>query len=174
MDTARETSCSLCPDTALDQLGNHAATCKRGGDVVSRHNRLRDLVLEFCRRAHQVVRVEKGSGLTSDHSPTRPADILALDWDRGRHAAFNVTVTSPLSVSILPEASVSVGAAALEAEVRKHRVNDPKCSELGWVCIPLTVETYSNWDKEAQATFSRLASCITTVHVFLPQEPSLR
>ena len=44
---------------------------------------------------------------------------LALDCDRGRHAAFNVTVTSPLSVSaILPEASMSVGAAALEAEVR--------------------------------------------------------
>ena len=117
VDTARETSCSLCPDTALDRLGNHAATCKRGGDVVSRHNRLRDLVLEFCHRAHQVVRVEKGSGLTPDHSHTRPADILALDWDRGRHAAFDVTVTSLLSVSILPEASMSVGAAALEAEV---------------------------------------------------------
>ena len=128
MDTARGTSCSLCPDTALDQLGNHAATCKRG--VVSRHNRLRDLVLEFCRHAHQVVRVEKGSGLTPDHSRTRPADILALDWDKGRHAAFDVTVTSPLSVSILPESSMSVGAAALEAEGRKHRANDPKCSEL--------------------------------------------
>ena len=162
VDTARETSCSLCPDTALDRLGNHAATCKRGGDVVSRHNCPRDLVLEFCRRAHQVVRVEKGSGLTPDHSRTRPADILALDWDRGRHAAFDVTVTSPLSVSILPEASMSVGAAALEAEVQKHGANDPKCSELGWVCIPLAVETYGNWGKDAQATFSRLASCIAT------------
>ena len=46
----------------------------------------------------------------------------------------------------------------LSAEVRKHRANDPKCSELGWVCIPLAVETYGNWGKEA--TFSRLASCI--------------
>ena len=49
--------------------------------MVSRHNCLRDLVLEFCRCAHQVVRVEKGSGLTPDHSRTRPADILVLDWD---------------------------------------------------------------------------------------------
>ena len=56
--------------------------------------------------------MEKGSGLTPDHSRTRPDDILALDWDRGRHAAFDVTVTSSLSVSILPEASMSVGAAA--------------------------------------------------------------
>ena len=34
---------------------------------------------------------------------------------------------------------MSVGAAALEAEVRKHRANDPKCSELGWVCVPPAV-----------------------------------
>ena len=74
-------------------------------------------MLEFCCRAHQVVRVEKGSGLTPDHSHTRPADMLVFDWDRGRHAAFDVTVSSPLSVFILPEASMSVEAAALEAEV---------------------------------------------------------
>ena len=108
------------------------------------------------------MRVEKGSGLRPDHSRTRPVDILALDWDRGRHAAFDVTVTSPLSVSILPEASMSVGAAALEAEVRKHRANDPKRSELGWVCVPLAVETYCNWCKESHTTFSHLASCIAT------------
>ena len=89
-----DTLCSLCPDTALDRLGNIAATCKQGGDVVSHHNCLRDLVLEFCHHAHQVVRVDKGSGLTPDHSRTCPADILALDWDRGRHAAFDVTITS--------------------------------------------------------------------------------
>eukprot|EP00731_Ephydatia_muelleri_P021237 Em0013g964a len=99
-----------------------------------------------------------------------PADKARLLFTSAPHAsswllvtvAFDVTVTSPLSVSILPEASVSVGAAALEAGVRKHRANDPKCSELGWVCVPLTVETYGNWGKEAQATFSRLASCIAT------------
>ena len=138
--------------------------------MVSRHNRLRDLVMEFCCRAHQVLRVEKGSGLTSDHSHTQPADILALDWDRGRHAAFDVTVTSPLSVSILPESSMSVGAAALEAEGRKHRANDPKCSELGWVCVPLTVETYGNWGKEAHQRQCRILRCVklycTCSHVF--------
>ena len=88
-----------------------------------------------------VEMVGEGSGLTPDHSCTRPADILALHWDRGRHATFDVIVTSSLSVSILPKESMSVGAAALEAELRKHRANDPKCSELGSVCVPLTVET---------------------------------
>ena len=34
-----------------------------------------------------------------------------------------------------------------DGEARKHRANDPKCSGLGWVCIPLAVETYGNWGK---------------------------
>ena len=44
---------SLCPHCphALDPLGHHALTCKHGGDVVNRHNRLRDVFAESCRRA---------------------------------------------------------------------------------------------------------------------------
>eukprot|EP00731_Ephydatia_muelleri_P003042 Em0001g3042a len=87
IDTARGSSCSLCPGLALDRLGNHATT----------------------------------SG------------------------------------------SLSEGAAAEEAEVRKHRANDPKCSGLGWVCIPLAVETYGNWGREVQSTFSRLASHLAII-----------
>ena len=60
---------------------------------------------------------ERGNNTVETINRARPADILALDWDKGRHAAFDVTVTSPLSVSILPEASMSVGAAAREAGV---------------------------------------------------------
>ena len=116
------------------------------------------MIVEFCHRAHLGVKVESGSGITPDLSRTWPADVLVLNWERGKHAAIDTTVTSSLIPSILTAASLSEGAAAEEAEVRKHRANDPKCSELGWVCIPLAVETYGNWDREAQSTFSRLAS----------------
>ena len=33
-DLSRGSLCPLCPDTALDPLGHHAVTCRRGGDVV--------------------------------------------------------------------------------------------------------------------------------------------
>ena len=163
IDTARGSSCSLCPGLALGRLGNHATTCKRGGDVVTHHNHLRNVFVEFCDRAYLGVRVESGSGITPDLSRTRPADVLVLNWERGKHAALDITVTSPLIPSILTAASLSEGAAAEEAEVRKHRANDPKCSELGWVCIPLAVETYGNWGREAQSTFSRLASHLAII-----------
>ena len=43
----------------------------------------------------------------------------------------------------------------------RHSSNDPKCQELGWVCVPLAVESYGNWGKEAQNTFARLASILS-------------
>ena len=55
---------------------------------------------------------------------------------------------------------VTVGSAAKVAECRKHDVDEPKCSELGWKCIPLTLETYGCWGAEAKETLSRLATCL--------------
>ena len=67
--------------------------------------------------------------------------VLVLNWDRGKHAAFDITVTSPLIPSIITAASLSE-----EAETRKHKINDPKCLELGWVdtAYPNTVCTFAH------------------------------
>ena len=130
------------PGSTLDHLGHHAVTCKYGGDVVSRHNRIRDILVETCRRAHIGVKVEVGNNLSRDHSKTRPADILLPNWFLGRTAALDVSITSPLNPVTLLEAGVSATAAAQATEARKHQANDPKCSELGWVCVPMVVETY--------------------------------
>ena len=80
--TAHGSNCALCPDSALDPLGHHAVTCKRGGDTVLRHNKLRDILVESFHRAHIRVQVEAGSGLSQDHSNSQPADILVFDWDQ--------------------------------------------------------------------------------------------
>ena len=66
----------FCPELVLDPLGHHAASCRHGGDVVTRHNRLRDFFVEFCRQAHLSVRVEAGFGLSRVQRNTRPADVL--------------------------------------------------------------------------------------------------
>ncbi|KAL5499464.1 hypothetical protein EMCRGX_G010890 [Ephydatia muelleri] len=158
LDTSEGSQCALCPGSTLDHLGHHAVTCKYGGDVVSRHNRIRDILVETCRRAHIGVKVEVGNNLSRDHSKTRPADILLPNWFLGRTAALDVSITSPLNPVTLLEAGVSATAAAQATEARKHQANDPKCSELGWVCVPMVVETYGAWGKEATAIISSVAS----------------
>ena len=161
MNSSIQSVCPFCPDITLDPLGHHAVSCRHGGDVVIRHNRLRNIFAEFCRRAHLSVRVEVGQGLSRVQSNSRPADVLVDAWERAKPAAFDVTVTSPLTPATLHDACNSAGVAAHKAECRKHSSNDPKCQELGWVCVPLAVESYGNWGKEAQNTFARLASILS-------------
>ena len=49
VDISRGLPCPLCPITALDPLDHHGITCKKGGDVVTRHNRLRDVFVDVMR-----------------------------------------------------------------------------------------------------------------------------
>ena len=139
MNSTARSSCPFCPDIALDPLSHHAVSCRHGGDVVIRHNHLRNIIADLCRRAHLSVRIEVGRGLLGSHNYSRPADVLVDGWDS--------TVTSPLTPVTLKEASIREGAAALAAETRKHEANDVRCQALGWTCIPLAVETIGNWGK---------------------------
>ncbi|KAL5492011.1 hypothetical protein EMCRGX_G017397 [Ephydatia muelleri] len=147
---------------SANPLGHHALTCKSGGDSIFRHNSLRDTFWESCKLACIAGQIEAGSGLDVEGSRTRPADILLPNWEFGKPAALDFTITSALNPSTLNEASVMAGFAASAAEVRKHVANDEKCSRLGWVCIPLSVETYGCWGEEAGRCLDRLATRIAT------------
>ena len=48
LDLSYGSCCPLCPEIALGPLCHHAVTCKRGGDVVSHHNKLCDVLVESC------------------------------------------------------------------------------------------------------------------------------
>ena len=110
--------------------------------MVTCHNRLRDVFVESCRRACFGVQVEVGSGYGLHEHSKRPADVLAANWMLGKPAAFDFPVTSLLVPNSLSEASVTAGSAAFATEEHKHRSNDAKCAELGWMSISLAVETY--------------------------------
>ena len=105
--------------------------------------------------AHLSVQVEAGAGLSTDLSQSRPADILVQDWEQGKPATFDISVTR-------------AGAASEAAELRKHAANDAKSGELGWVSIPLVVESYGAWGWETQQCFFRLAFCLA-VHGCVPK-----
>eukprot|EP00731_Ephydatia_muelleri_P011679 Em0006g573a len=155
---AQGQSCSQC-NAALDAYGHHALCCKLGGNVVSRHNRLRDIFNDFCHSACLAPQLEMGGW---SRNRTRLADVLVPNWVLGKPAAFDLSVTSTLNAQIFQEACVTAGSAALAAQIRKHRVNDERCRDLGWACIPLVVETYGCWGTEAIQALSRLATHLST------------
>ena len=69
---SKGSTCVYCPNHSLDHLGHHLLTCKHGGDVVTCHNRLRDILVEYCHLAHVHVgcQVEMESGWGSEKSRT--------------------------------------------------------------------------------------------------------
>ena len=137
-------------------IGHHSLSCKHGGDVVSCHNKLRDIFSDFCQRACLGPHLEMGGGAGFTNSQSRQTDVLVSNWDFGKPAAFDLSITSTLHSSVLLEASMKAGLAALAVENRKHNSNDRKCEELGGVCIPLVVETYGFWGAVAGRLSTRL------------------
>ena len=75
----------------MDAWGHQMLTCRSGGDVITRHNQLRDCIADFCHKACLSPQIEKGSGiLPKDQS--RPANILVPNWSLSRPAAFDIKV----------------------------------------------------------------------------------
>eukprot|EP00731_Ephydatia_muelleri_P007605 Em0003g1853a len=101
---------------------------------------LGDEVFDLCRRAHLSVSVERGHGLTRDLAHTRPADILIAGWDRGKPAALDLTITSPLCSAILNESCHQAGVAALAAEARP-------CHPHTFGSNIMSCKTQSDWRK---------------------------
>src|SRR6185369_11981375 len=44
---SREVDCSMCMQK-FDILGDHAACCTKNGDLITRHNRVRNLLNKIC------------------------------------------------------------------------------------------------------------------------------
>ena len=97
--------------------------------------------------------MEAGSQLTPDFRQSRTPDVLVADWERGKPAACNITAISPLTPAFLNAGT----AAAVESP--KHVSNGSKCQ----VCVPMSVETYGNWGREAHITLSSLASRLASL-----------
>ena len=81
-------------------------TSKYDGDVVSRHNRIRDIL---------GVKVEVGNNLFLSRDPQqdpsgRHASYFPCNWFLGRTAALDVSIISPLNPITLLEVGVSTTA----------------------------------------------------------------
>ena len=154
------TPCPLCHHN-MDAWEHHMLTCRSGGDMITRHNLLRDCIADFCNKACLSPQIEKGSGiLPKDQS--RPADILVPNWSLSRPAAFDIKVINPLNLQFLQEAAQTCGHAAEMGEESKHSANNEACALRGWSCIPLVVEVFGGWGNESIDVLTKLSKKMAT------------
>ena len=87
-------TCPSCNCARLDIWGCHSLICGSGGDRISRHNAVRDALYHIAAAAAFCPVLETGHSIPD--SQRRPGDITVPNWSRGRQAAIDVTITSPL------------------------------------------------------------------------------
>ena len=89
-------------------------------------------------------------------------------WNHGRPVALDISAVSPLNPSTLAEAGAMVAAVLEATESRKHQANDEKCLALGWVSIPLLVDSYGAWGNEASSFLAQIIASFA-IHKSLPK-----
>ena len=143
------------------------------------HNQLRDAIVGYYHSARLGVKVEVGSQLTLDLRQTRPAVFLVADWEKGRPAAWDVTVASPLTPAVLNEVGMTAGAAAAVSEQRQvHCQLSYTCQELDWVyvflwllrCMHLNTVLYITVNNTCTYKFGMKTSAISPKYFFLKDQ----
>ena len=88
-----ETPCPLCKQS-INIFGDHATCCTKEGDIIIRHNSLRNLVNSISTDA-QLSPVMEKKGILGNTSGRRPGDVTLEQWSEGKGLAIDVAVTSP-------------------------------------------------------------------------------
>jgi hypothetical protein len=89
-----EIPCPLCMQT-IDKYGDHATCCSRKGELVIRHNGLRDLVHLVAKEGLLNPQLEK-QGILGPTTGRRPGDVTIPNWNGGG-LAIDVAITNPLT-----------------------------------------------------------------------------
>ena len=130
-------SCPECGGDA-DRFGDHQVGCGGNGDRISRHNALRDVLFTAAQSA-ALSPAREASGVVPD-SLSRPADILLPTWSKGRPAALDVHVISPLQQQTVHGAASTPGHALQVGVQRKLTSHLSACRSAGVTFIPVVAE----------------------------------
>jgi hypothetical protein len=91
--------CPLCTQP-INLFGDHATCCTKHGDIIVRHNSLRNLIDSIATDGMLSPVLEK-KGILGDTPGRRPGDVSIPVWADGKGLAIDVAVTSPLAPSSL-------------------------------------------------------------------------
>ena len=90
-----EISCPMC-EQSIDKLGDHATCCSKAGDLIVRHNNLRNLVDRIAQDGLLNPVMEK-KGILGPTSGRRPGDVSFRLWTHGKGLAIDIAVTCPFT-----------------------------------------------------------------------------
>jgi hypothetical protein len=149
---------SICPcQKPLDKCGIHSLACKSKGDIISRHNSIRDVIFQNCKDAGMTVKKEK-AGLLGDHGDKRrPADVWIQNFSLNMDYCLDVAVTSPLQKKYREQAAKTEGHAA--ADYYKYKIGHyaKAVEEANMKFQPIIFETFGRIAPESLKALTKIA-----------------
>ncbi|KAL9247624.1 hypothetical protein vseg_021038 [Gypsophila vaccaria] len=148
--------CSACSRVFDgDAFGDHAVSCTGTVGVKHRHNLVRDTLLDICFRAGISAAKEVDVGLSDGNGkPLRPADLLLYSWDRGRDVYVDLTGSSPLTHSALPD--YAPGRVVADAARRKCAKYQVLCEARGYGFLPFSFSSLGELEGGAVDLLKRI------------------
>jgi hypothetical protein len=147
--------CPFCKQN-MDILGDHALCCKRSGDMITRHNRVRNLVAHFADVGLLSPEMEKLGLLgPTDRSRRRPGDVSFKSWAPHRGLAVDVAVICPVAASHLHEEEPCEA----YARTHKHARYDEGFKGSDYDFVPLVFETSGALNAEGLEVVKQILRC---------------
>jgi hypothetical protein len=140
----------------LDKQAGHAIRCGCQGDRVKRHNLVRNFFFKECQRALMEPVLEPNNLVRN--AGDRPADWGIPDFKPGVFMAYDVAITDPSQVAMLPLSARDRGAAAEEyAEKKIRKYSDALANDNSLALSPIILESFGAWGKGAVDFISDLS-----------------
>ena len=148
--TPTASTCLACNESNSPKA-SHTLRCRRNGDIIARHNGLRDRIAAFASSAC-LEPVKEKAGLLGDVPGQRPADIFLPRLFNGLPTAIDVAVTCPLQERFKNDANPAERYAA----ETKHNKYDNGFVGTNIEFVAAVVETFGGWNEEGEATIREI------------------
>ena len=145
-----EIPCPLCMQP-INVYGDHATCCAKNGDIVIRHNSLRNLVYSIASDGLLQPLLEK-QGILGPTSGRRPGDVTIPDWKHNNGLAIDVAVTSPLTKTNVRLVSPCEN----YSETQKHRKYDASFEGTNYYFCAMVFETLGGVNTQGEKVLRQL------------------
>jgi len=141
----------------VDENGYHLlSVCKIGNERQCTHNAVRDAVVELCRYAGLVTRIEDPNlNKLANIKSKRRTDFVCDNFLPGVPLTFDVAVTDPRQFALIKP---QPGKASITKEKSKINKYEKELSKFGALFQPFVLESFGRWGPLSRLIFKELIS----------------
>ncbi|GJY86263.1 putative reverse transcriptase domain-containing protein [Tanacetum coccineum] len=151
----------ICPvycKACLDSFREHVIHYKEFISFKYRHDMVRDVFYDVCRRAGITAKKEAPVNFLTDQLDERSTlkldDVLIFGWVVGKHACVDLTTVSPLVR--WSSKGLTMGPATLKASLCKVTKHEKASIENQHVFVPFAFDTFGSFALEAMKLLNRV------------------